>query len=298
MRTLRKALFAIIIMISIFASLSMKQALASTFTGNSGSVVVSFDANGGESGAADMVVSYGGTYGELPEATRENYVFQGWYTFRSGGSKVTSETKVIKPMAHTLYARWRGEQVEISLDPNGGTLDTNKKRQDTGVDTQTADTGTQTTAGGSQDTDGETQITTTVKVYFGSKYLNQLPTPTRGSYVFDGWYTDASEGKKVTVNSIFNENSEKTLYAHWVERQVRVVLIAFNGERYEKYVSYGMTYGELPEPEKAGYTFGGWYKSRDYTNFKAAAITAETVVKEVGQIKLLARWYIGDISSE
>lgn len=291
MGTVGKALFTIFFIISTLSPFSMKQAMASTVTGDTGSVTVSFDANGGESGAADITVSYGDTYGELPEATRENYVFQGWYTFRSGGSKVTSETKIIKPLSHTLYARWRGEQNEITLDPNGGTLDSNKKTQDTSG-------GTQATDEGSQDTDEESQGTTTVKVYFGSKYLNQLPTPTRDSYVFDGWYTDASEGKKITVNSIFNEKSEKTLYAHWIQKQVRVVFIAFNGEKYEKHVSYGMAYGELPEPEKEGYTFGGWYKSRDYTNYKAEAVTADTVVKEVGQVKLLARWYIGDASSE
>lgn len=44
--------------------------------------------------------------------------------------------------------------------------------------------------------------------------LTSLPTPTRsGSYSFDGWYTAASGGTKVTTNTVFTKN--RTVYAHW-----------------------------------------------------------------------------------
>lgn len=48
----------------------------------------------------------------------------------------------------------------------------------------------------------------------GSATISNLPTPTRsGSYTFDGWYTSASGGSKVTMATAFSANT--TLYAHW-----------------------------------------------------------------------------------
>jgi uncharacterized repeat protein (TIGR02543 family) len=226
-------------------------------------VTISFDAKGGEAGMNEIQATYGSTYGELPEATKENYVFLGWYSYASGGTKVTENTKVIKPLEHTLYAHWRGEETELTLEPEGGTLSSN-----------------------------------TVKVYFGSKYLKQLPVPTKENYKFDGWYTAAADGEKITANTIFTEKSPKTLYARWKEKSVRVSLIAFNGEIYEKEVFVGKEYGELPEPVKEKYIFGGWYKKADYKDYKAKEITAETIVNEAGLVKLFARWYIDKAASE
>ncbi len=40
-----------------------------------------------------------------------------------------------------------------------------------------------------------------------------LPTPTKTGYIFDGWYTSASGGTKVTSSSTVLSNT--TLYAHW-----------------------------------------------------------------------------------
>ena len=44
--------------------------------------------------------------------------------------------------------------------------------------------------------------------------LTSLPTPTRsGSYSFNGWYTAASGGTKVTTSTVFN--TDATIYAQW-----------------------------------------------------------------------------------
>lgn len=220
------------------------------------SITVSFDATGGSADSDALLASYGDTYGELPEASKENYIFDGWYTYASGGMKVTETTKVMKPIDHTLYARWLGEEKEITLEPDGGVLNN-----------------------------------TTVKVYYGTKFRNQLPTPSKANNKFLGWYTAASDGDPITVKTIFDEKTPTTLYAHWAELSIKVVFIAFNGEAYDKEVSNGLAYGELPEPEKENYTFGGWYKYKDYTKHNAKAITADTIVDEVGLIKLFARWY-------
>ncbi len=44
-----------------------------------------------------------------------------------------------------------------------------------------------------------------------------LPTPTRSGYTFAGWYSAASGGKKVTADTVVNNASWQTLYAHWTK---------------------------------------------------------------------------------
>lgn len=44
--------------------------------------------------------------------------------------------------------------------------------------------------------------------------LSALPTPTRGGYTFDGWFTEQSGGTAVTAETVYNANT--TLYAHWM----------------------------------------------------------------------------------
>ena len=43
--------------------------------------------------------------------------------------------------------------------------------------------------------------------------IGALPIPTRNGYNFDGWYTAASGGTKITEETIFS--ADTTLYAHW-----------------------------------------------------------------------------------
>lgn len=45
--------------------------------------------------------------------------------------------------------------------------------------------------------------------------LSALPTPTRSGYSFDGWYTAAEGGDKVSTDTVYTENT--TLYAHWTQ---------------------------------------------------------------------------------
>ena len=42
-----------------------------------------------------------------------------------------------------------------------------------------------------------------------------LPTPTRNGYKFDGWYTGALGGTKISASTKFTATSNPTLYAHW-----------------------------------------------------------------------------------
>lgn len=75
-------------------------------------VKVTYIANGGKAGAKSKTVTYKKAYGKLTTAKRKGYIFKGWYTKRSGGSKVTSKTKVKKKGMIKLYAHW--QKVKVS----------------------------------------------------------------------------------------------------------------------------------------------------------------------------------------
>jgi len=71
-------------------------------------ITVKFDGNGegAKVSKSSMTVVYGETYGtNLPTATREGFEFLGWIT--EGGVQITSDSVVIIPENHTLYARWK-----------------------------------------------------------------------------------------------------------------------------------------------------------------------------------------------
>lgn len=70
--------------------------------------------------------------------------------------------------------------------------------------------------------EGATCDTTSKKVAKNHVY-GTLPTPIREGYIFDGWYTDATDGSVVTQDSIFNEDSDATLYAHWTEYSYKMI---------------------------------------------------------------------------
>jgi uncharacterized repeat protein (TIGR02543 family) len=53
-----------------------------------------------------LKVTFGKKVGKLPTPKRNGYIFKGWYTKRSGGSKITSAYKYAKTKNLTLYARW------------------------------------------------------------------------------------------------------------------------------------------------------------------------------------------------
>ncbi len=85
-------------------------------------VTVTFDPCGG---AID--VGFGGnvaTYpknvaaGALPTPTKEYYAFAGWYTKKSGGTKVTASTKFAK--GTKLYAHWAKKKLRVTVTKEAG----------------------------------------------------------------------------------------------------------------------------------------------------------------------------------
>ena len=154
------------------------------------SYTVTYDPNGGKisSGSKTVTVTNGGTYGTQPVATRTLLAFDGWYTAKTGGTKITSSTTVKLTGNQTLYAHWTAiKTYTVTLNANGGTV---------------------------LNTSGYSVSSTSKTVTKGGTY-GALPTPTRKGYIFNGWYTAKSGGTKITASTTVSLTANQTLYAHW-----------------------------------------------------------------------------------
>ena len=71
-----------------------------------GVFTVSFNANEGIVNESSKTVVYGSTYGSLPTPTRDYYTFDGWYTAKTDGNKITESSVFNSAENVTLYAHW------------------------------------------------------------------------------------------------------------------------------------------------------------------------------------------------
>ena len=213
---------------------------------------VSFDANGGTTDETVMVVTNGKAYGKLPEPTRGNYTFDGWYTEKTGGTKIEPATIVDLTTEPTLYAHWTGIIRTVFFDANGGTVSTQS-----------------------------------MTVYYDGSY-GELPVPVRAGYSFDGWYTGAEDGGKVDSGAPATLTHDQTLYAHWTA-QSYTVRFDPNGGKVAKEsatVTYDSAYGELPTPTRTGFAFEGWYTGAE----DGEQIELDTKVELTEDHTLYAHW--------
>jgi len=148
-----------------------------TYTANwTGNVyTVTFDGNGGYAAEKTVKTAAGGKLKTLPAASGSD-AFNGWFTSPTGGTQVT--TSYVFGEDAVVYAQW-SPIYTVTFNANGGS-----------VSVREANTGS------------------------GSK-LSSLPTPTKSGYVFDGWYTSANGGSKITSSTVITEDMD--VYAHWKE---------------------------------------------------------------------------------
>ena len=222
--------------------------LINSLYGNYGTVY--FDANGGYGVYTTKTVVTGSNYGALPATSRSGYVFAGWFTAPAGGYYVDASSIMNSTGAVTLYAQW-SKLFTVSFNANGG-----KK------------------------------VSTKKSVPVGWQY-GSMPSSSRSKYGFLGWYTKKTGGTKVTASSYMWTSANTTLYAHWGKKYT----VKFNPNKGKvktksKSVTKGATYGSLPTPTRAKYTFVGWYTKKS----GGTMITSTKAAKMNGTQTLYARW--------
>ena len=135
------------------------------------------------------------------------------------------------------------------------------------------------------DANGGTVTPTDVTIDFGAKY-GTLPTPKRAGYTFAGWFNAA--GKQVTASSKVPSDPAITLTASWTAKTYTVQFNPRSGKvsPTSKTVKFGSSYGTLPNPDRYGYNFAGWYTASSGGD----KVTASTKVTTTGTQTLFAHW--------
>lgn len=131
-----------------------------------------------------------------------------------------------------------------------------------------------------------------ISVIKGKKYgeLGELPSPNKNGYKFLGWYTAASGGTKIDETISVKKSEDHSLYAHWEANKYEVNFYSACGTEFNPItVAFGKEYSNLPEPDREGYTFKGWYPSEEITE-ESTKITENTIVKTAGEHTLYAHW--------
>ena len=101
-------------------TLTMNQAYKVTADANNGTISTTTGWIG--SGAnVYKTVTYGSQYSTLPTPTRTGYTFEGWWTTKTGGTKITTTTIVSTGSDHTIYAHWIDKTAPTITDIGGGT---------------------------------------------------------------------------------------------------------------------------------------------------------------------------------
>lgn len=239
---------------------------------------VKFNANGGSVSKASKAVTRGSKYGTLPTPTRAGYTFSGWYTAKTGGTKVKASTKYSLTSNQTLYAHWTVNKYKITFNANGGT----------GGKSVTQNFGTSLVAptvtrtgyahkGWSPTVPATVPAANTtytaqwqannytirfdanggtggrnVSLAYGSNLTSQIPTVTRTGYTFAGW----SPAVPATVPA-----ANTTYTAQWTVNQYTSTFDANGGEGGTSLTQdYGSTL-TAPTVTKTGYNFDKWSPS-------------------------------------
>lgn len=217
------------------------------------SYTATFNGNGGGTPSPSTITkTYGSELGTLPTCSRTGYTFLGWYTASSGGTKISSTTKITGTV--TYYAQWSINSYTLTYNVNGGNAVSPASKS----------------------------------VQYGSAY-GTLPTPTKSSdaeytYTFAGWFTAASGGTQVTANTTMGAGNT-TIYAHWTATR-RSYTIGYQTtygslNRTSQSVAYGSkgscTLTMPSNDAQYTYTFRGWYTAANGGGTKVgSSLTLET----------------------
>lgn len=138
---------------------------------------LTYNSNGGSAcSPASKDAFENSSWGSLCTPRKSGYDFVGWSNKKDGtGTIINSSTIASKDM--TVYAIWRAKSYKLTYNSEGGSACATKIG------------------------------------YYGNTW-GGLCTPTRTSYIFEGWYTDKN-GKGTLITSSTKVSSDLAVYAKW-----------------------------------------------------------------------------------
>lgn len=90
--------------------------------------------------------------------------------------------------------------------------------------------------------------------------IGEMPTPTREYYSFTGWYTEAEGGEQVTADTVFDEASDITLYAHWTDNELSDWVLTSDAPENAVVVNHKWSYTLRSYMESGNDDESGWTK--------------------------------------
>ena len=241
--------------------------LSFTASWTANTYTVTFDKQGGTSGAETVVVTYGSDMPYCAAPEYSGYDFEGYYD--ENGTQYYSSTMGSvrvwnKTENTTLYARYKGKTYTITFNKQGGS-------------------------------NGSNSVAAT--------YNSTVPSataPTRTGYTFQGYFDETNgNGKQYYSNSmgrlsVWDKKSAATLYAYWTANTYTVSFNANSGTGTQSNVS--ATYDSampiiMTIPTRTGYIFLGYFDSssggKKYYN---ADLTSAANWDKTSATTLYANW--------
>ena len=141
------------------------------------SYTVTYETNGGSAVAPSVTVERSAM---TPPTTpvKQGYTFAGWF-YDVALTQAVDWNRKMPSMDFKLYAKWTANSYKITLDAG----------------------------------EGSTPIASVNVVY--DEKVGSLPNATRVNYIFIGWYDAVTGGEKYTEDTVYTEEGDITLYAHW-----------------------------------------------------------------------------------
>lgn len=217
---------------------------------------VTFDYNyNGAQDPVSQVVNGGETMTPPTPPTREDFRFLGWSTSRGTTYEIFDFDTTPIEEDLTLYARWERTHYIVTFAANY-----------TGADPASVQ----------------------IHVEVGS--AAQLPenTISRYGYVLDGWYNEAACTSEADLSNV---SASFTVYAKWTKAKFTVEFDLnypdAEGAPASQQVEYQAPATEVPNPEREGFTFVGWYTDPEYA--PGSEFTFDMLIE--GNTTLYARWH-------
>ncbi len=161
-----------------------------------------------------------------------------------GTGSIASQTKTHGTNLTLTTTKPTGKSFTVSYNANGGNVSSSSKTVSqtfTNWNTAANGSGTAYNAG----TTYSANASVTLYAQYANPSIGSLPTPTRSGYAFDGWYTAANGGTKITDSTKVTANT--TVYAHWTKNAETKAVVEDVKIEHNATVNYKSTYMLSPE---------------------------------------------------
>ena len=207
-----------------------------------------FTANYGGSGNYTVHLYVIDKSGNSSKAVYENILATNAYTVsynvNGGTGSIASQTKTHGTNLTLTTTKPTGKNFTVTYNANGGTVSSSSKtvsQSFTNWNTAANGSGTAYNAGATY----STNASVTLYAQYANPSIGSLPTPTRSGYAFDGWYTSANGGTKITDSTKVTANT--TVYAHWTKNAETKAVVKDVKIEHNATVNYKSTYMLSPE---------------------------------------------------